>query len=116
MELSAEWRTRGAKNDAILVLDAEGSIREAIVADDAILSRFLTEQLADLDSWRGQTLVEGANREPEAWGELVISRAGSGEVIEADPELFWQGIYLWFRSHGVDYDTPMKRSNSLIED
>ena len=116
MDLSAEWRTRGAKNDAILVLDAEGAIREAIVADDAILSRFLTEQLADLGSWRGQTLVEGANREPEAWGELVISRADSGEVIEADPELFWQGIYLWFRSHGVDYDTPMKRSNSLIED
>ncbi len=42
--------------------------------------------------------------------------ADTGEVIEADPELFWQGIYLWFRSHGVDYDTPMKRSNSLIED
>ena len=116
MALSAEWRTRGAKNDAILVLDGEGGIREAIVADDAILSRFLTEQLADLGNWRGQSLVEGEKREPEAWGELVISRADTGEVIEADPELFWQGIYLGFRSHGVDYDTPMKRSNSLVED
>lgn len=116
MSLSAEWRTRGAKDDAILVLESDGAIREAIVADDNILSRFLTEQLHDLDSWRGQSLVEGERREPEAWGELVISRAGTGEVIEADPELFWQGIYLWFRSHGIDYDTPMKRSNSLIED
>ncbi len=116
MALSAEWRTRGAKNDAILVLDGDGAIREAIACNDTILSRFLTEQLADLDSWRGQSLVEGEQREPEAWGELVISRAGTGEVIEADPELFWQGIYLWFRSHGIDYDTPMKRSNSLIED
>lgn len=116
MALSVEWRTRGAKNDAILVLDGEGAIREAIVCDDAILSRFLTEQLEDLDSWRGQTLVEGEKRERDAWGELVIARAGTGEVLEADPELFWQGIYLWFRSHGVDYDTPMHRSNSLIED
>lgn len=116
MSLSAEWRTRGAQDDAILVLESDGVIREAIVADDHILSRFLTEQLDDLDSWRGQSLVEGERREPDAWGELVISRAETGEVIEADPELFWQGIYLWFRSHGVDYDTPMKRSNSLIED
>jgi hypothetical protein len=21
-----------------------------------------------------------------------------------DPELFWEGIYSWFRSRGVDYD------------
>lgn len=116
MSLSVEWRTRGAKDDAILVLESGGVIREAIVADDGILSRFLTEQLNDLDSWRGQSLVEGESREPEAWGELVISRADTGEVLEADPELLWQGIYLWFRSHGIDYDTPMKRSNSLIED
>ncbi len=116
MSLSVEWRTRGAQDDAILVIETDGAIREAIVADGIILSRFLTEQLDDLDSWRGQSLVEGERREPDAWGELVISRAETGEVIEADPELFWQGIYLWFRSHGVDYDTPMRRSNSLIED
>ena len=116
MSLSAEWRTRGAQNDAILVLEDDGAIREAILVDGAILSRFLTEQLDDLVNWRGQSLVEGEKREPDAWGELVISRAETGEVIEADPELFWQGIYLWFRSHGVDYDTPLHRSNSLIED
>jgi hypothetical protein len=23
-------------------------------------------------------------------------------VITMDPELFWEGIYLWFRSQGVD--------------
>ena len=25
-----------------------------------------------------------------------------------DPEKFWEGVHIWFRSHGVDYDTPIR--------
>ena len=24
-----------------------------------------------------------------------------------DPQRFWTGIHIWFRSRGVDYDTPI---------
>jgi hypothetical protein len=43
-------------------------------------------------------------RDPAAWGHLVIARGASGEVLTMDPELYWEGIYAWFRSRGVDYD------------
>ena len=29
-----------------------------------------------------------------------------GQVITMDPGRFWEGVYEWFRSRGVDYDTP----------
>ena len=103
--LTAEWRTRGTQDDVVLVLDG-GNVREALEGNQIVISRFLTEQLQDLDTWRGESQASGENENPETWGELVISRAGTGEVLDADPELLWQGIYLWFRSHGVDYDSP----------
>jgi hypothetical protein len=39
-------------------------------------------------------------------------RASSGEVLQMDPERFWDGIYEWFRSKGVDYDSEPTRSSS----
>jgi hypothetical protein len=37
---------------------------------------------------------------------LIVARANTGELIWIEPRLFWEGVYLWFRSRGVDYDTP----------
>jgi hypothetical protein len=105
MGWTAEWRTQGDLKDAVFVLDDEGRVREAFQASQPVLSRFLA-RMGDLQSWHGETSVDGNKQDPEAWGELVIARGSSGEVIEVEPELFWHGIYMWFRSHGVDYDSP----------
>jgi len=105
MTWTAQWRTKGELIDAVLVLDDTGTVREAFSANQEVLSRFLT-RTEDLGTLRGESSVGGDNGNPEAWGELVIARTSSGEVIEVEPELLWHGIYLWFRSWGVDYDTP----------
>lgn len=105
MALRAEWRTKGECDDAILIVDDDGNtVREALAANPAVLANFLTE-MGDLNAWRGGQSVDADKRSPAAWGELVIARANTGEVITMDPERFWEGIYNWFRSRGVDYDT-----------
>ncbi len=43
MALSAEWRSRG-ESDTILIVNVEdNTVREALAADPAVLSRFLTD-------------------------------------------------------------------------
>ena len=105
MALIAEWRTKGEVEAILIVDDEDNTVREALAADAAVLSNFLTD-MGDLNTWRGGHSVDHDQRNPAAWGELVISRANSGEVITMDPERYWEGIYTWFRSRGVDYDTP----------
>jgi hypothetical protein len=105
MAWTAQWRTRRELTDAVFVLDDNNTVREVVSASQPVLARFLTE-MGDIKGWRGESPVEGDSSSAEAWGQLVLARAATGEVIEADPELLWHGIYLWFRSQGVDYDTP----------
>ena len=105
MALIAEWRTKGESEAILIVDDEDNTVREALAADPAVLSNFLTD-MGDLNTWRGGYSVDGDKRRPEAWGDLVIARAHTGEVITMDPERYWEGIYSWFRSRGVDYDTP----------
>lgn len=108
MAVRVEWRTRGEKDDAILVVDdADNTVRQGLRADPEVLHDFLNN-MADLDRWQRLQPVGNDKRIPEAWGELVMARAPTGEVITMDPELFWEGIYLWFRSRGVD-PHPMRR-------
>ena len=105
MALSAEWRSRG-ESDAILIIDDEdNTVREALAADPAVLSKFLTD-MGELSTWRGSGAIDGDQRNPAQWGALIMARADTGEVITMDPERYWDGIYTWFRSRGVDYDTP----------
>jgi len=95
-------------DDAVLVVDvADNTVRQGLAADPAVLRDFLNE-MADLDLWQRLHPVGHDKRNPEAWGELVIARAQTGEVLTMDPERFWEGIYLWFRSRGVD-PHPMRR-------
>jgi hypothetical protein len=114
MSWTVQWRTKGELGDAVFVLDEKGLVREAIPADQPVLSRLLTE-MGDLHTWRSDSLVEGDPSDAEAWGTLVLNRASSGEVLEVEPELFWHGIYSWFRSRGVDYDTPGLAERLLVE-
>lgn len=102
MVLRAEWRT-DAGNDTVLIVDASNHVRAALPADPNVLSTFLTNP-AELAGWREERAVGEHQRDPTTWGELVIARGPSGEVLTMDPELYWEGIYSWFRSRGVDYD------------
>ena len=106
--MSVEWRFH-QDADTILLVDG-GSQVESIVAapDGAALKAYLavTGNLArwqQLMDWRP---TDGNSREPNTWGELVLSRAEGGEIIFLDPELFWERVYSLFRSRGVDYNTP----------
>ena len=107
MALSAEWRNDGKNETVIIVDDEDNTVRQALAADPAVLSNLLTD-MGDLSSWRGGHAIADDKRSPEAWGELVLARANTGEVISMEPERFWDGIYSWFRSRGVDYDTPVQ--------
>jgi hypothetical protein len=103
MVWNAQWRTKGGLDDAVFVVDDVGHVCRFLPASPLVLSRFLTD-LTALESLDGESAAEGAD--PEAWGELVLARGRSGEVLEVEPELFWHGLYSWFRSRGVDFDSP----------
>ena len=107
MALTVEWRVREGA-DAIVVVDPGAQTVAEVITPDADLLKDYLAVTADLQRWRSWTgwrSVEGGDREPEAWGELVLGRTESGEVVTVDPELFWEGITRWFRSRGVDYNT-----------
>ena len=102
MSLSAEWRADG-KIETVLVIDrTENTVQKAIAADPLVLSRLLTD-MGNLRTWDIGQEITGDKLNPDSWGRLVISRSETGEVIDMDPEKFWDGIYVWFRSRGVDY-------------
>ena len=106
MALSAEWRNDGGIETILIVDDEDNTVRQALAADPAALSILLTD-MGDLSAWKGGQAIDDDKRRPEAWGDLVIARANTGEVITMEPERYWDGIYYWFRSRGVDYDTPV---------
>lgn len=97
-----EWRSRGEMDDTVLVLDmAQSTIERVVEPTPAILRDFLND-MEELDQWKeapGTGRFKGAARE---WGELVMARATTGEILDMDPERYWDGIYLWFRSRGTD--------------
>lgn len=103
MALRVEWRSRDQTDDTLLIVDAErNTVQRALVADAALLAAFLTD-MAGLDGPQGEGLAIGRdNLNPEAWGDLIIARAETQEVLDVDPEPYWEGIYRWFRSRGVD--------------
>ena len=107
MAISAEWRTNGQIETVLIVDDEDNTVRQALAADPIVLSNLLTD-MGDLSAWQGEHAIADDKRNPAAWGDLVIARADSGEVITMEPERFWDGIYSWFRSRGVDYDTPLQ--------
>jgi hypothetical protein len=103
--LRGEWRTGNGPDVVLIVDEDENRVRDAFLATPGILSKLLTTP-GDFEAWRSDMTVNSDRQDPSAWGELVIARAATGQVITMDPELFWEGVYDWFRSRGVDYDTP----------
>ncbi len=103
MSLTIQWRLRPG-SDTVLIVEDGTHVLVAIPVDAAILSKALTDP-GDLSKWEGGKLIEAVDRDPNAWGTLVIERAEGGQILNMDPEPFWNGIYDWFRSRGVDYDT-----------
>jgi hypothetical protein len=103
MSLTIQWRVK-PESDTILIVKDGVSVLVAIPVEAQILSRALTVP-GDLTSWQGGKLIEAVDRDPEIWGDLVIERNESGQIVNMDPEAFWNGVYDWFRSRGVDYDS-----------
>lgn len=103
MSLNGEWR-RGVFDETIIIVEDETLVRAVLLATPERLSSLLTTP-GDFASWTSDRALEPDEHDPAIFGELVISRANSGQVLWIDPERFWDGIYQWFRSRGVDYDT-----------
>ena len=105
MTARIEWRTRGKGNDALLVVGEFGEDANTVLrmwgADSALLADFLND-MERLDTAVFDLEVDVTQREPQLWGKLVLARSQNGDVLTIDPELYWDGIYYWFRSRGTD--------------
>ena len=105
MALRIEWRSRAEGDDTILAVE-EGSnaVVNTWLADTDLLTDFLNDMVGldtggDAKSSNG---VDYSQRAPREWGELVIARSDTGDVLSIDPQLYWEGIAYWFRSRGRD--------------
>jgi hypothetical protein len=105
MAITAEWRSHG-EYDVVLVVE-NGSVKEAMTANPAVLHDYLSVLMPNVAAWEGDHPIDVDHTDPEAWGRLVMSREANGDVIEMDPEAFWAGVHIWFRSRGVDYNSPL---------
>ena len=105
MTTTVEWRLRDGADSLVLVDPDSGTLSEVPTPDAAVIKAFLTVS-SDLTAWQKSmswSEVNEGNRDPDNWGELVLSRDDHGEVIDIDPELFWERVHRHFRSKGVDY-------------
>jgi hypothetical protein len=101
-----EWRTRGKGDDALLFVREFGEAGDTVLkswnADDQRIADFLND-MAELEANGGTLETSVEERDPFQWGDLVLSRAQpGGDVLEIDPEIYWDEIYYWFRSRGAD--------------
>ena len=101
-----EWRTRGQGKDALLFVrdygEAADTVMKAWAADPGLLTDFLND-MSELDTEGVRLETAADQRDPQQWGKLVLARAErGGDVLEIDPEIYWDGIYYWFRSRGSD--------------
>ena len=105
MTARIEWRTRGKGNDALLFVGEFGEDPNTVLrmwgADSVLLADFLND-MERLDTAVFDLEVDVTQREPQLWGKLVLARSQNGDVLTINPELYWDGIYYWFRSQGTD--------------
>lgn len=106
MTARIEWRTKGKGDDALLFVrefgEAGDTVLKAWHADRGRLTDFLNE-MEGLDTAIVSLETDVDQRDPRQWGELVLSRAQpGGDVLDMDPEIYWDQIYYWWRSHGID--------------
>ncbi len=97
-----EWRTKAQGDDALLAISEGGdSVVRAWTATAPLITEFLND-MAGLDPNSGPNGLDAGQRDPQNWGRLVLARSNDGEILQIDPELYWDGISYWFRSHGDD--------------
>jgi hypothetical protein len=101
-----EWRTRGKGEDALLYIREYGEAGDTVLkswdADPTRITDFLND-MEELDTTAVGLETSVDQRDPRRWGKLVLSRAQpDGEVLDIDPEEYWDKIYYWFRSRGQD--------------
>lgn len=106
MTTRIEWRTRGKGDDALLLVgdygEASNTVMKTWPADAGLLNDFLND-MQGLETTTAHLETDVDQRDPGQWGQLVLSRAQrSGDVLDIDPEIYWDGIYYWFRSRGRD--------------
>jgi hypothetical protein len=114
MTARIEWRTRGKGDDALLFVRDYGEACDTVMktwpADAGLITDFLNDMTA-LDTGFVRLETDVDMRDPQHWGKLVLSRAErGGDVLEIDPENYWDGIYYWFRSRGLD-PHPWRRAH-----
>jgi hypothetical protein len=101
MGLLLEWRSKADGQDTILAVDDDTYVvRKAWKAEPALLTDLLNE-MAEFKA-PGNNHESVPEPSPQEWGELVIARSESGEVLSIDPQLYWEGISYWFRARGTD--------------
>jgi hypothetical protein len=101
-----EWRTKGRGQDALLLIgdygEAPDTVMKAWPAEPGVLTDFLND-MTGLETVAVRLETDVDQRDPEQWGKLVIARAQrGGDVLDIEPEAYWDGIYYWFRSRGMD--------------
>ncbi len=102
MAVRIEWRSKAEGDDALLAIeDGSNTVLDARKADVALLTDFLNDMTAT-DYKKGRDGGDVSQRDPQQWGELVIARSESGDVLHIDPQRYWEGIAYWFRAQGID--------------
>src|SRR5437870_2470155 len=102
MGLRIEWRSRAEGDDFLLTVDEDSeTVLEERPADPALLTDFLND-MTTFETRPGRNGVRRAQRDPDEWRALVIGRSDDGDVLDVDPQLYWEGVAFWFRSRGED--------------
>ncbi|MDA0797373.1 MAG: hypothetical protein O2884_01665 [Chloroflexi bacterium] len=105
MTARIEWRTNGKGDDALIYVGEFGEDSNTVLrtweADAAHLTDFLNKMTGFATDVVGLE-VDAEKRDPLLYGRLVMTRSPHGQVMQIDPELYWDAIYYWFRSNGSD--------------
>ncbi|MBO0691838.1 MAG: hypothetical protein J2P58_02980 [Acidimicrobiaceae bacterium] len=96
-----EWRRAEDGEEAVIAVEESTDVITRVwPASPAILADFLNDMHL-LESPSGG-VDEGFGSDPEDWGDVVIARSESGQILRVDPQLYWEGVATWFRSRGDD--------------
>lgn len=95
-----EWRNKTNEEDTLVFVEQDDVVVEARPADTTLIVEFLNEM--NVSSTSAGADADVSESPPDTWGDLVISRSESGDVLFIDPELYWDCVATLFRAHGTD--------------
>jgi hypothetical protein len=110
MTARIEWRTKSKGDDALLFVGDYGEVSDTVLkiweGDAPHIADFLND-MEGLDTEFTGLETNIDQRDLQQWGELILRRSPEGDVLYINPELYWDGIYYWFRAHGTDPHPPI---------